>query len=132
MCTRTPWPGVERRSRKDQRKQHSGWRSDSTGNTGGTESLLGLGVSYSRCPCSQLASTHAKRAPVFYGLKCPKPILSQRRKASQPWLASGSDQGRNTIQVTSSAPRLTKLGLCNPSAWPPASKLRTSMAWLSV
>lgn len=91
MCTRTPRPGVERKQGKDKRRQHSGWHSNSTGNTGGTESLLGLGVSYSWWPCSQLASTHAKRATgdqaVAYGLKCIKPILNQRRKA-QPTLAS--------------------------------------------
>lgn len=90
MCTRTPRPGVERKQGKDKRRQHSGWHSNSTGNTGGPESLLGLGVSYSWWPCSQLASTNAKRATgdqaVAYGLKCIKPILNQRRKA-QPTLA---------------------------------------------
>lgn len=35
MCTRTPWPEVERRRGKDQRTQYSGWRSDSTDNPGG-------------------------------------------------------------------------------------------------
>lgn len=86
-------PGLGWRGRggQDKRRQHSGWHSNSTGNTGGTESLLGLGVSYSWWPCSQLASTHAKRVTgdqaVAYGLKCIKPILSQRRKA-QPTLAS--------------------------------------------
>lgn len=50
------WGGEERRRGKDQRRQHSGWRSNSAGNIGGTGALLGLGVSYSRCPCGQLSS----------------------------------------------------------------------------
>lgn len=86
MCTRTPRPGVERKQGKDKRRQHSEWHSNSTGNIGGTESLLGLGVSYSWWPCSQLASTHAKRATgdqaVAYGLKCYQAHTKPKKKGT--------------------------------------------------
>lgn len=126
------WGAVEEGDKGRERQHSERPLNPSTGNTGIPPRSEGA---LPRCPSSQLAPIHAKRTTRaqsrFCGLRGIELILSQKKGTSHPAQSVMVTRKKYTPSDLQSC-KVTASVTCkhkrNPSAWPPAPKLRTNMA----